>query len=121
MTEPKDLTSLRDWFAAYKDWYIEYPNGGRWPMLWRNKNGKSRKTHPYPPTLTAAAGAMPEGCSLEITIDSKLNVVRGAIYPPGMYCRGPHVEIETGTDEITVRYTLAYRACCAMDGEREAK
>ena len=116
MTEPTNLTELRDWFAA-RDGWVEVNTdrgGGAWRHSTLLTDPCSNWGHPYPATLDAAAGAMPEGYNW-FRVGEFSNVYKWSVLTP----ENRIIDLADTGDEIHDRYLLAYRACEAMDKAKE--
>jgi hypothetical protein len=136
MTEPKTLPELCDWFARRDKWVWIPETSETSPCgdvervgnIW--KRGFQYSQDPFPATLDAAAGAMLPNLRLERTFCDHDHVWEWRLWEDigaGEWCpfwRGGvgvgAIMMRDTCDEIHDRYLLAYRACVAMDGEREA-
>jgi hypothetical protein len=121
MTEPKTLDELRDWFAARDGWtndaVPDATGDWEWQKTLRTGDVDKRENHPYPATLDAAAGAMPEQWVWYKTY-AEYSGVYNSVHPRGLG-EAITAEVPDTRDEIHDRYLLAYRACCAMDQAKE--
>lgn len=124
MTSPIDpftspIDSIRDWIAKHAGYYLS--QNDPWPMvIWKHAEKDSVGGHPFPPTLDAAASAMPEGWTwtreyLAPYYDQETGL---RLTWRGFHDKyGSEYLLDTG-DEIADRYRLA--ALCILAAKENA-